>query len=120
MTKNKTNHDSRVSDFAKFWNSLYQAKYNRDYIFAHKRDYAIIKRLLSTLDSQSPEPKAQSLLESAAERLFNGSLKWFKGTETIGSFSTHINHLLNDKGTQRDNAVRPTTDQLDAYARIAR
>jgi len=116
-------HDPRIPIFMGYWQGLWMKKYPNQYIFRWAADGAIVKRLLQNLD-QSPEPKAESLvsLQSAAQRLFNGHLKWYRGKESIGAFSKHINHLLTDDhgGSSCDTRIKPTDEQLAVYDRIAR
>jgi hypothetical protein len=114
-------HDPRIALFQGHWDGLWMKKYNQIYIHAWARDGAIIKRLLQSLDTSFLQDNTPSLkrLLIAAERFFNGHLKWYKGVETIGAFAKHINHLLQDQpgGT---TAVKPTTEQLDRYRSLDR
>ncbi len=115
--------DPRVSEFAEFWTAQYKAKYGTLYIFYFAKDYSAIKRLLNILDSTNRQSNIENLkcLQAAAERLFNGRLSWFKGKESIGSFSKHINHLLtDDAGCKSGNAIKPKSEDLARYRKAGR
>jgi hypothetical protein len=121
-------HDPRIQQFMSYWQTLWIQKYpGQKYLFRFAADGAIAKRLLLSLDSgdigQTPETSPLNRLQTAAERFFNGHLKWYRGKESIGAFSKHINHLLTDDhgGSQRAGCtVRPTNEDAERYRNISR
>jgi len=107
---------SRVAEFNLFWSGLYQAKHKTIYLSSPARDNAIIARLVRRLDAQGD---GLVLLKHAAERFLNGHIKWFKGRETIGAFSSHINHLITDENSTH-GGVSITTEEERRLRDISR
>jgi hypothetical protein len=90
-TASRPKYDGRIKKFLQYWHELWFRRFGDAWIDSSPVKHRhLVKKLLVSLDQRGD---GLSLLKTAAERLFEGRLKWVSAP-SVGVLSTHINELL--------------------------
>jgi len=97
-------YDGQIKKFLQYWHELWFRRFGDAWIDSSPVKHRhLVKKLLVNLDQRGD---GLTLLTMAAERLFEGRLKW-ASAPSIGLLSSHINELLVEP---KDGPTRQATD----------